>query len=153
LKLLHLRAEPPKIGEMIRLPDHAKTLQLIAETNGAAFYRGVIAEKLDAFSKKHGGFIRQEDLADYQAEWVEPISVKYRDLEVWEIPPNGQGIVALMALNILKGFEFKEKDSLDTYHKQIEAVKLAFEDAQRYVTDPRYMKVKVEDLLSDGLER
>ncbi|HHY10734.1 MAG TPA: gamma-glutamyltransferase family protein [Firmicutes bacterium] len=144
------KGRAPKIGEMIRLPDHAKTLQLIAETNGAAFYRGVIAEKLDAFSKKHGGFIRQEDLADYQAEWVEPISVKYRDLEVWEIPPNGQGIVALMALNILKGFEFKEKDSLDTYHKQIEAVKLAFEDAQRYVTDPRYMKVKVEDLLSDA---
>lgn len=140
----------PKIGEMVTLPDHARTLIEIAETNAESFYRGEIAERIDDFSKRYDGYIRKEDLENYEAEWVEPIYTKYRDYELNEIPPNGQGIVALMALNILKGFEFKEKDSVDTYHKQIEAIKLAFEDAQRYVTDMGKMKVKVEDLLSDA---
>lgn len=144
------KGRAPKIGEVITLPDHAKTLRLIAETEGKSFYRGEIADRIDAFSRQYGGYLRREDLENYEVEWVEPISVKYRDYEVWEIPPNGQGIVALMALNILKGFDFEEKDSLDTYHKQIEAVKLAFEDAQQYVTDIRKMKVSVEDLLSDA---
>ncbi|MCQ1530038.1 gamma-glutamyltransferase [Lutispora saccharofermentans] len=144
------KGRAPKAGEIMTLPDHAKTLIKIAETDAEAFYRGELAERIDAFSRRYGGYIRKEDLENYKAEWVEPIYTKYRDYEVCEIPPNGQGIVALMALNILKGFEFREKDSLDTYHKQIEAIKLAFEDAQRYVTDMRKMKVKVEDLLSDA---
>ena len=98
--------------------------------------------------KKHGGYLKKDDLAEYYPEWVEPIKVNYRGYDVWEIPPNGQGLNTLMALNILQGFEFPEKDSVDTYHKQIEAMKLAFTDGQQYISDPRYMKVATENLLS-----
>ncbi|MEK5444818.1 gamma-glutamyltransferase [Fredinandcohnia sp. FSL W7-1320] len=139
----------PEIGEVWRSPDHASTLRSIAETNAESFYRGELADKIDQFSNAYGGFLRKEDLADYQPEWVDPIKVNYRGYDVWEIPPNGQGIVALMALNILKGFELKEKESVETYHKQIEAMKLAFVDAKKYVTDPKKMSVSVEQLLSD----
>jgi gamma-glutamyltranspeptidase/glutathione hydrolase len=140
----------PRPGEVVRLAGHAETLQQIAETMAEAFYRGEIAERIDGFSRKYGGFLRAQDLAGYEPEWVEPIGTEYRGLEVWEIPPNGQGIVALMALNILKGFEFapEEKNSPLTWHRQIEALKLAFADAQSYVTDPKHMQVSVEDLLS-----
>ncbi len=142
----------PRPGEVVRLGNHGRTLRRIAETMGEVFYRGEIAEQIDGFSRKHGGFLRAEDLADYEAEWVDPISTEYRGLEVWEIPPNGQGIVALMALNILRGFDFarEDKNSPLTYHRQIEALKLAFADAQSYVTDPRYMQVSVEELLSES---
>jgi len=94
----------PRIGEIVTLSDHARTLTLIAETYAEAFYRGEIAERIDAFSRKYDGYIRKEDLENYEVEWVEPIYAKYRDYEVNELPPNGQGIVALMALNILKVF-------------------------------------------------
>ena len=140
----------PRIGEMFTLRDHAKTLKIIAETKSEAFYRGELAEKIDDFSRKTGGYIRKEDLEKYHAEWVKPISINYRGYDVCEIPPNGQGITALIALNILKGFEFNEKNSVDTYHKQMEAVKLAFEDTLRYVTDRNKMTIKIEDLLSDA---
>jgi gamma-glutamyltranspeptidase/glutathione hydrolase len=140
----------PEIGEIWRSPDHARTLRLIAETQAEAFYRGELAERIDGFSRKYGGYIRMEDLAAYKPEWVEPIGINYRGYDVWEIPPNGQGIVALMALNILKGFEFTERDTVETYHRQIEAIKLAFADAHKYVTDPRTMTVRVQDLLSDA---
>lgn len=140
----------PETGELWRSPDHARTLQRIAETGAEAFYRGEFAERIDAFSRQYGGYIRQEDLAAFHPEWVEPITATYRGYDVHEIPPNGQGIVALMALNILKGFELENRDAVDTYHKQIEAIKLAFADAQKYVTDSRYMSVKAEELLSEA---
>ncbi|WP_126425541.1 gamma-glutamyltransferase family protein [Brevibacillus marinus] len=139
----------PRIGEIWRSPDHGATLRLIAETNAEAFYRGELAEKIDQFFRKHGGFLSKEDLADYHPEWVDPIKINYRGYDVWEIPPNGQGIVALMALNILKGFHFSDQESVDTYHTQLEAIKLAFADGKKFVTDPREMRVKVEELLSD----
>jgi gamma-glutamyltranspeptidase/glutathione hydrolase len=139
----------PEIGQMRHLPDHAKTLQSIAETKAGSFYRGELAEKIDRFSREHGGFLRKEDLESYKPEWVDPIHVNYRGYDVWEIPPNGQGLKTLLALNILKGYNFSEKDSVDTYHKQIEAMKLAFTDGQHYITDPTKMKVSVEELLSD----
>jgi gamma-glutamyltranspeptidase/glutathione hydrolase len=139
----------PQIGEVWRSVGHANTLRSIGETNAESFYRGELAEKIDQFSKQHGGFISAEDLADYKPEWVQPIKVNYRGYDVWEIPPNGQGIVALMALNMLKGFEFNEKESVDTYHKQIEAMKLAFADGKKYVTDPEKMSVTAEQLLSE----
>lgn len=140
----------PSGGEIIRLPDHAKTLRMIAESKGKSFYNGEIAERIDTFSKQNHGYLRGEDLEAYRVEWVKPIFTTYRGYEVWEIPPNGQGIVALMALNILSGYDFNpdQKDDVLTYHRQIEAIKLAFADAQRYVTDPRNMKVSVEELLS-----
>ncbi|WP_246944394.1 gamma-glutamyltransferase family protein [Bacillus pinisoli] len=140
----------PKIGEMWSSPGHASTLREIGETNAESFYRGNLAKKISDFSKQHNGFITEEDLADYQPEWVQPISVNYRGYDVWEIPPNGQGLVTLMALNTLKGYEFSERDNLDTLHKQFEAMKLAFTDGKKYITDPRKMKVSVEDLLSES---
>jgi len=141
----------PRAGELVRLPDHARTLRLIAETNGEAFYRGELAEKIDAFSRQHGGYLRAEDLAAFKPEWVEPIGTKFGPVEVWEIPPNGQGIVALMALNILRGFDLgpEEKLTARAYHLQIEALKLAFAEAQRSVTDSRHMQVSPEYLLSE----
>ncbi len=140
----------PEIGQVWRSPAHARTLEAIAETRAESFYRGELAEKIEDFSRKYGGYITKEDLENFAPEWVEPIKVNYRGYEVWEIPPNGQGLVALMALNILKGFEFTDKDKADTYHKQIEAIKLAFADGKQYLTDLRKMKVKVTDLLSDA---
>lgn len=139
----------PKIGELWKSPGHAATLRSIAETGGESFYRGELAEKIDAFSKKYNGFLSAEDLANYKPEWVDPIKVHYRGYDVWEIPPNGQGLVALLALNTLKGFEFPEKESVETYHKQIEAMKLAFADGQKYITESSKMSVKVDDLLAD----
>lgn len=140
----------PEIGEVWRSPGHAKTLQAIAETKGKAFYQGAIAKQIDQFSREHGGYIRYEDLAAYQPEWVDPIKVNYRGYDVWEIPPNGQGLIALLALNVLKGYEFQEKDSVDAYHKQIEAMKLAFSDGLAYITDSTKMKASVEGLLSEA---
>jgi len=139
----------PQIGEVWKSVDHASTLRQISETNAESFYRGELADKIDEFSKQYGGFLSKEDLAAYKPEWVQPIKVDYRGYDVWEIPPNGQGIVALMALNMLNGYELKEKESVDTYHKQIEAMKLAFADAKKYVTDPEKMTVSSEQLLSE----
>jgi gamma-glutamyltranspeptidase / glutathione hydrolase len=139
----------PQIGEVWRSEGHADTLRKIAETNAESFYRGELAENIAEFSKQHGGFLSKEDLAAYKPEWVQPIKVHYRGYDVWEIPPNGQGIVALMALNMLKGFDITEKESVDTYHRQIEAMKLAFADAKKYVTDPEKMSVTAEQLLSE----
>ena len=142
-------------GEMIRFPDHADTLEAIGETNAQAFYTGELARRIDAESKKYGGYLRYEDLAAYKAKWVEPIRVDYHGYQVCEIPPNGQGIVALMALNILKEFDFPEKESVETYHKQLEAIKLAFADAFEYVTDPDTMPIDYHRLLDPayGAER
>lgn len=140
----------PKIGELFRLPDHAKTLTSIAETNAEAFYRGELAERIDRLSRQYGGFLRKEDLEAFRPEWVEPISVNYRGYDIWEIPPNGQGLVTLIALNILKGFDFAERDTVDTYHKQLEAMKLAFADGQKYIADPARSHVPIQALLSDA---
>jgi gamma-glutamyltranspeptidase/glutathione hydrolase len=138
----------PSAGELWRSPDHAETLQLIAETDGEAFYRGELAERIDQFSRQTGGYLRAADLAAYQPEWVEPISVNYRGYRVWEIPPNGHGIVALMALQILEGFDFAERESVESYHLAMEALKLAFVDGHRYIADPKAMELTPADLLN-----
>ena len=140
-------SKPYEAGDLIRLPNHADTLEAIGETDAAAFYTGEIARKIDADSKKFGGYLRYEDLAAYEPKWVEPIVVDYHGYQVCEIPPNGQGIVALMALNILKEFDFPEKESALTYHRQLEAMKMAFADAFRYVTDPDHMELDYHRLL------
>ncbi|MBO4838587.1 MAG: gamma-glutamyltransferase family protein [Lachnospiraceae bacterium] len=134
-------------GDMIRLPDHADTLEAIGETNAEAFYRGALAEKTDAASRAQGGLLRYEDLAAYHPVWIEPLRVNYRGYEVCEIPPNGQGITALMALNILKEFDFTDKEDPLTYHRQIEAIKMAFSDSLHYVTDPAYMELDPHRLI------
>ncbi len=137
----------PEAGDLIRLPDHALSLRMIGESGGESFYRGELARKIDGESRKYGGFLRFEDLAGFEPEWVEPLHVSYRGYDVCEIPPNGQGIVALMALNILKEFSFSDRDGADTLHRQIEALKIAFADALHYVTDPKRMEIDPKDLL------
>lgn len=139
----------PEIGEMWNSPGHANTLRAIGETNARDFYEGKIADQLDAFMKKHGGYLSKSDLSTYKAEWVEPISVNYRGYDVWEIPPNGQGMIALMALNIVKNMKKPMWQSADTMHHQIEAMKLAFTDGREFITEPNAMPISVEHLLSD----
>lgn len=139
--------KPYEFGDTVRLPDHARSLKLIAEQGRDVFYKGEIAEALVRQSQRDGGFFCMDDLSGYETEWVEPISVNYRGYDVWEIPPNGQGITALMALNILKEFEFTQKDCVDTCHKQLEAIKLAFADSLHYVTDAGHMKIDYRSLL------
>ena len=140
----------PQAGEIFALPDHAKTLELIAKTGAAAFYSGELSEKIEAFAKKTGGFITSADLEAHSATWVEPISTNYRGYDVWEIPPNGQGIAALAALNILEGFDLARhpRDSTNSYHLQLEAMKLAFMDARAYVADTDRIEVPVAGMLS-----
>ncbi|MCP3741481.1 gamma-glutamyltransferase family protein [Rossellomorea sp. BNER] len=143
------KGRAPLIGEMWSSPGHASTLRSIAETEGESFYRGELAGKISSYMKAYGGFLSEEDLADYRAEWVDPISTSYRGYDVWEIPPNGQGLVALMALNIAKGFDFSEKEAVDTYHKQIESMKLAFTDGKAFITEDKDMPLSVDELLSE----
>ncbi|MDR3231536.1 MAG: gamma-glutamyltransferase family protein [Synergistaceae bacterium] len=139
----------PQPGEMWSSGGHAKTLSLIAESGAEAFYRGALAEKIDAYAKKYGAWLSAADLAGFQSEWVEPITVNYRGYDVWEIPPNGHGITALMALNIIGGWDFSgAREFEETWHRQIEAMKLAFVDAMHHVADPRYMKYTSAELLS-----
>ncbi|RWZ52386.1 gamma-glutamyltransferase family protein [Halobacillus fulvus] len=140
----------PEVGEMWSSPDHASTLKRIAETKGNAFYKGELADRIHEFSKTYGGFLRKEDLMAYKPEWVEPISVNYRGYDVWEIPPNGQGLVALMGLNMTKHFQFEETLRVKDYHTQIEALKLAYADGHQHITERGSMAHSVDALLSEG---
>ena len=139
--------EAPEFGDLVKLPHHADTLEKIGETDSDALYFGELADRIDAESRKHGGFLRKSDLEAYEPEWVEPIRIGYRGFEVCEIPPNGQGIVALMALNILKEFVPVSPEDPVTRHRQIEALKIAFADAFATVTDPRFTSFDFHDFL------
>jgi gamma-glutamyltranspeptidase / glutathione hydrolase len=141
----------PKAGAHFRLPEHAATLEKIAATGGEAFYRGELAAQLEAHAMANGGALRASDLAAHRADWVDTISGNYRGYTVHEMPPNGQGIVALIALGILAQFDMCSLpvDSADSVHLQIEALKLAFADAHAYVADVDHMRVGPGELL-DG---
>lgn len=138
---------PYEAGEIIRLPDHAATLEEIGRTNGESFYKGDLARRMDAESRRFGGYLRYEDIAAHEALWQEPLSVSYRGYDVCELPPNGQGIVALTALNILKEFDFPAMSRAEACHRMIEAVKMSFADAFRTVTDPEYMTFDPREFL------
>lgn len=140
--------EAPRPGQLFRNPDLADTLEAIAKTQAKDYYQGEIADRIVAASHKFGGFLEKEDLMEHEVQWVQPLSVPYHGYEVWELPPNGQGIIALMALNILNGFEPSPLDDPLGVHRQIEAAKLAFIDGLRYIADPRYMEVSPEEMLS-----
>ena len=142
----------PAPGEHFRIPDAAYTLRRIAESRGRDFYEGELAEKIAAFSKECGGAMTLDDLRGYRPEWVKPISKSYRGYELHEIPPNGQGIAALMALGMCEHFDLANMpvDSVQSQHVQIEAMKLAFADLYRYVSDPRTMDVTPQQMLSDA---
>ena len=142
----------PKPGERFALPNLATTLEKIAATRGEAFYRGELAQAMAVHSTANGGAMGAGDLAAHRADWVGTISKDYRGYSVHEIPPNGQGIVALIALGILEQFDMAALpvDSADSVHLQIEAVKLAFADANAYLADIDHMTTRAEHLLDDG---
>ena len=144
------RGRAPHIGERFEFPDAARTLRRIAQTTGQDFYEGETAERIAAFAAGNDAAMTVADLRSYTPEWVEPISMDYRGYTLHEIPPNGQGIAALMALGILSNFELPSMavDGVDSRHLQIEAMKAAFADVYRYVSDARSMtKVRATDLL------
>jgi gamma-glutamyltranspeptidase/glutathione hydrolase len=140
----------PRPGEIFRCPDMAHTLQEIAATQGESFYRGPLAERIAADAAAHGAALVREDLAGHSADWVAPLSVAYRDVEIHEIPPNGQGLAALIALGVLDRLDLAARpvDSADSLHLQIEAMKIGFALASCHVADPRCMRVTPQELLS-----
>jgi len=143
------RGRAPRPGELFRAPHLARTLEIIAESRGRDFYEGGLARRIVAFSDATGGWLKKEDLASFRPEWVEPLGVDYRDCRVWEIPPNGQGLVVLLALKILEGFDCTYRDDPGTFHLQLEAMKLAFADGARHIADRRFADIPLEELLSD----
>jgi len=147
------KGRAPFPGENWSSSDHAETLNQIANTNGSTFYTGDIAKKISDYSKQTGGLIRYDDLASFDIEWVNPINLDYKGYDIWELPPNSQGIITLQALNILKEFDLAKTDIIDNYHKQIEAIKLAFSDGLEHISDLKDMIFKTEDLLSEEYAR
>jgi gamma-glutamyltranspeptidase/glutathione hydrolase len=139
----------PQVGELFKFPAAAKGLRAIAQTKGAAFYGGEIAHAIEKFAAANSGSITARDFADYKAEWVTPIAQNYRGYTLHEIPPNGQGIAALIALGILEHFDVASLavDGVDSQHLQIEAIKLAFADVYRYVAEPHQMEVTPAQML------
>ncbi len=137
-----------KAGDFFKSQYHADTLKEIGKTNSDSFYKGKLSKKIIAFMEKYQGYIDESDLAEYEALFVEPIMINYKGYDICEIPPNGQGITTLMALNLLKDKTFVKNDA-STYHQQIEALKIAFSDTLKYVTDPLFMKMNKDYLLNE----
>ena len=142
----------PRVGELFQFKAAARALRAIGETKGAAFYGGEIAQAVEKFAAANGGTITALDFAAFKPQWVKPIGKEYRGYTLHEIPPNGQGIAALMALGILKNFDVAglPVDGADSQHLQIEAMKLAFADVYRYVSEPRTMEVTPQQMLDDA---
>ncbi|MFP4491571.1 MAG: gamma-glutamyltransferase family protein [Spirochaetaceae bacterium] len=132
---------PPRVGEKWKPSYFADTFRAIAGSGGEDFYRGELAEKLLRFSGETGGLLSREDLSSYRPEWVEPVSVSYKGYEIWEPPPNGQGLTALMALGMLAKDDLGKLLPAEAVHLQVEAMKLAFADTRAHIADPDYMKV------------
>lgn len=144
------RGRTPRTGEMFKNSRLANTYELIAEGGRDAFYKGDIARQIDSYMTEHGGLLRYEDLAAHTSEWVTPVSTNYRGWDVYELPPNGQGIAALQILNILEGYDIASMGigSAEYLHILVEAKKLAFEDRAKYYTDMTFADVPVERLIS-----
>jgi gamma-glutamyltranspeptidase/glutathione hydrolase len=142
----------PAKGEIFKNLYLANTLELIANGGRDAFYKGEIARTIDAFMEEQGGFLSIEDLENHSSEWVDPVSTNYRGYDVWELPPNGQGIAALQILNILEGYDVAAMGfgSSEYIHHFVEAKKLAFEDRAKYYADPAFNNLPVEELISKG---
>jgi gamma-glutamyltranspeptidase/glutathione hydrolase len=142
----------PEKGERFKNPDLANTYKLLANKGRDAFYKGEIARTIDEFVEKHGGFLSYEDLAEHESTWVNPVSTNYRGYNLWELPPNTQGIAAQQILNILEQYDLSAMgfDSPEYIHHFVEAKKLAFEDRAKYYSDPAFNDVPVEGLLDKG---
>ncbi|MCA1684454.1 MAG: gamma-glutamyltransferase [Planctomycetia bacterium] len=142
----------PKVGDVFRNPGLARSLRLVAGGGVEAFYRGPIADAIVAYSEAAGGLFAKRDFEDHTSTWVEPVSTNYRGYDVWELPPNGQGIAALQMLNLLEPFDIEGMGPLsaDALHLMIEAKKLAYEDRAKFYTDPDFVKTPVARLISKG---
>ncbi len=140
----------PRQGEMFKNPHLADTYESIAQEGRDVFYKGRIARTIDSFMKREGGYLSYDDLASHESEWVEPISTNYRGCDVWELPPNGQGVTALQMLNILEGFDVRSSGfgSVQHIHAFVEAKKLAFEDRAKFIADPAFNAIPVGSLIS-----
>ncbi len=145
-----LDGRAPRKGELWKNPNLADTLQKIADGGRDAFYKGDIARTMDAYFRANGGFLAYADLAAHQGEWVEPVSTNYRGVDVWELPPNSQGIAALQMLNVLEGYDFSKIafGSPEHVHLFVEAKKLAFADRARFYADPAFQPAPVGKLVS-----
>src|SRR4026209_1837269 len=144
------KGRTPGKGDIFKNPDLARTLRLIGEKGRDAFYKGEIAEKIDAFMRANGGFLRKTDFEKHTSTWVDPVSVNYRGYDVFELPPNGQGIATLQILNILEGFDLRAmgRNSPETLHTMIEAKKIAWADRAKFYADPAFAKIPLAGLLS-----
>jgi gamma-glutamyltranspeptidase/glutathione hydrolase len=142
----------PGKGDIFKNPDLARTLRLIGEKGRDAFYKGEIADKIDAFMRANGGFLRKTDFEKHTSTWLEPVSVNYRGYDIFELPPNGQGIATLQILNILEGFDLRAmgRNSPETLHTMIEAKKIVWADRAKFYADPAFTKVPLAGLLSKG---
>lgn len=140
----------PEKGDIFRNPKLANTYRALAKGGRDAFYKGDIARTIAEFIQSQGGFLSYEDMAGFHAEWVDPVSINYRGYDVWELPPNGQGIAALQLLNILEGFDLKSMGfgSAEYIHTFVEAKKLAYEDRAKHYADPRFADIPIDRLLS-----
>lgn len=142
----------PEKGEIMKRPTLANTLSILAEQGRDAFYEGQIADKIDKFMRENGGYLRKEDFEDHTSTWVDPVSVNYRGYDVYELPPNGQGIAALQMLQILEEYDLASMGygSEEALHYLVEAKKLAFEDRAKFYADPAFENVPVQKLISEA---
>ncbi|HEV2489113.1 MAG TPA: gamma-glutamyltransferase [Candidatus Acidoferrales bacterium] len=149
-KVYLIAGQAPKVGDIFKNEHLAHSLELVASGGHDAYYKGELARKIVDFSRSQGGTMSLEDLADYSAEWFEPLSVNYHGWDVYELPPNGQGIAALEMLNLMAQFPLAQygHNSVDALHVMIEAKKLAYADLLRYIGDPKFSKIPVAGLLS-----
>src|SRR5208283_4016204 len=140
----------PRAGEMFRNPNLAKTLRLIGDYGKGAFYRGEIADKIVQYSQANGGYFSKQDFLDHTSTWVNPVAVDYRGYEIWEIPPNGQGITVLQMLNILEQFDIASlgHNSADYIHLFTETKKLVYGDRAKFSDDPEFSQVPIKELIS-----
>jgi gamma-glutamyltranspeptidase/glutathione hydrolase len=140
----------PAEGEIVHLPEYAATLKLLATSGREAFYRGTIADQIVQFSAANGGYFSKEDFAEHRSEWVEPVSTSYRGYDVWQLPPNGQGLAVLQMLNLLEPFDLKAwgPGHPDLIHRIVESKKLAYADRARFYADPAFGQLPIRELLS-----
>jgi len=144
------KSRTPAKGDIFKNPALAKTLRLIGEKGRDAFYKGEVADKIDKFMRENGGFLRKADFEKHTSTWVDPVSTNYRGYDVFELPPNGQGVATLQILNILEGFDLKSmgRNSAETLHAMIEAKKIAWADRAKFYADPEFAKIPLAGLLS-----
>jgi len=144
------KGRTPAKGDIFKNPALAKTLRLIGEKGRDAFYKGQVADQIDKFMRENSGFLRKADFEKHTSSWVDPVSTNYRGYDVFELPPNGQGIATLQILNVLEGFNLKSmgRNSAETLHAMIEAKKIAWADRARFYADPEFAKIPLAGLLS-----